>query len=95
MNVVAFFEMNPDDFDKAIEKFQEVSAARENETGKYPKAIFGPVSMGGQWKGFVVYENPTDEQLNAVVLQYRGIMSLKFIPIFDSVEVIKQYMESK
>jgi hypothetical protein len=95
MNIIAFFELKPDDFDKAIKKFQEVITEREKETGKFPKAVYGPVSMGGQWKGFAIYENPSNEQLNAMILHYKGVMTFKFVPIFDSVEIIEQYMKSK
>ncbi len=95
MNIVAFYEIKPDDFDKVIKKFKEANIEREKGSNKFPKTVFGPVTMGGQWKGFVVYEDPSNEQLNALMIQYKGIMSFKFVPIFDSVEFIQQYNKSK
>jgi len=95
MNIVAFYKLKPEDFDELIKKFQEVMAERETKPDKYPKVLFGPVTTGGQWKGFVVYDNPTGEQLNALIIQFKGILSIKFVPIYDVAKFIEQYMKSK
>ena len=95
MNIIAFYEFNPDDFDTLIKKFQEVTADRETKSNKYPNLIFGPTVNGGKWGGLAIYDNPTEEQLNALMIQYKGILSWKFVPMTDGANFIKQYMKSK
>ena len=91
MNYIAFWEYCPEDFDKVIEKYKQVMAEREKGTEKFPKILFPPHGMGGEHKGFTLYENPTPEQLTNVVLHYMPEMKFKFVPIFESDKVIELY----
>ena len=95
MNIVGFYEFKPDDFDEVTKKFQEVTAERETKSDKYPNVIFGPTVNGGKWGGLVIYDNPTGEQLNALMIQYKGLLSFKFVPMTDAAKFIEQYMKSK
>jgi len=95
MNFIGYYELKPEDFDEVIKKFQEAMAEREKDPDKYPKILFGPVTMGGQWRGFTVYEDPTGEQLNALMIQYKDLMTFKFVHIYDSAKFIEQYLKTK
>jgi len=95
LNYIAFWEYCPEDFDKVIEKYKQVMAEREKGTEKFPKRLFPAHGMGGEPKGFTLYENPTPEQLTNVVLHYMPEMKFKFVPIFESDKVIELYQKMK
>ncbi|MFQ6075371.1 MAG: hypothetical protein ACE5Z5_04450 [Candidatus Bathyarchaeia archaeon] len=95
MNYIGFFEFCPEDFGKVIEKFRQAMAEREKEPEKFPKILFGPVSMGGEWKGFVLYENATPEQIMNVVIHYEPEMTYKFVPLLEATKLIELYLKKK
>jgi hypothetical protein len=62
MNYIAFFNFRLEDYGKIIKKWGPVIEARKKGSEKYPKILFGPVSMAaGNDKGFAVYENASAE----------------------------------
>jgi len=91
MNYIAFWEYCPEDFDKVIEKYKQ----RMKMPEKFPKILFPPHGMGGEHKGFTLYENVTPEQLINIVLHYRPEMKLKFVPILETAKVIELYQKMK
>lgn len=68
MKYVAFWEFCPEDIDKVIEKSKQATAEREKGSEKFPKILLPAHSLGGEFKGFTVYEDATPEQLTNVVL---------------------------
>ena len=53
MKYIAFWEFDPEDFDKVIEKFTQIRAEREKGTEKYPKSLSEAFTMIGKSKGFI------------------------------------------
>jgi hypothetical protein len=95
MNVIAFFEYEPEDFEKAAKKFGEAMADRQKGSKKFPKQIFPTTALGGEYKGFVIYEDPTEEQLNNIVIHYMPEIKWKFVQLADAAKFIDQYFKAK
>jgi len=95
MNYIGFWEYSPEDFDKVIELFRQATVEREKGTGKFPKILFPSHGIGGEHKGFTVYENATPEQLTNLVLHYTPVMKFKILPIFESAKVVELYQKMK
>ena len=87
--------MSPENYDKVIEKSKQATTEREKGSEKFPKFLFPPHSMGGEYKGFAIYEDATPEQLTNVALFFAPEEKVKFVPIFESAKVIEQYLKSK
>jgi hypothetical protein len=85
----------PEDLDKTIEKFKYAMVEREKGTGKFARLLFPSHSIGGEYKGFAIYENPTPEQLMNVVLHFSPEEKVKFVPIFESEKLVESYMKMK
>jgi hypothetical protein len=94
MKYICFWEFKPEDFDKMIEKYKQAMEDREKVPDKFPKILFGPYSLGGEWKGFTVYD-ATPEQMTNLALHYMPEEKLKFVPIVDSKKAIELYLEMK
>ena len=94
MKCICFWEFEPEDFDKIIEKYKQAMEDREKFPDKFPKILFGPYSLGGEWKGFTVYD-ATPEQMTNLALHYMPEEKLKFVPIFDSKKALELYLEMK
>ena len=95
MKYIAFWEFNPEDYDKAIEKEKQAMEERERGTDKFPKILFPSHGMGGEFKGFIIYEDATPEQLINVGLHYMPETKFKFVPIFDGKKVLELYQKVK
>lgn len=93
MKYIAFWEFDPEDMDKVIEKNMQVLAAREKGIEKFPKTLSDSYSIGGEYKGFILYETDDPDQLTNVILHFRPEMKWKFMPIFDSTKVIELYQK--
>ena len=94
MKYISFWEYCPEDLDKILERSKQFSEDIEKHPEKYPTILFPSHIMGGESKGFAVYE-ATSEQLTRFVLQWRPLMTVKFVPIFKSEKFIIQYLETK
>ena len=95
MKVLAFFEYCPEDFEKCVEKFRVAMADRATGSTKFPKQVFPTHGVGGEYKTIVIYEDPTDEQLNNVAIHYMPEMKMRFIPLIDAQKFIEQYFKEK
>ena len=97
MKYIGLWEMEPKDMDVNIKKYQELLAAREKGSEKFPKK---PLSdnyvFTGQYKGFILYDDDTtEEQLVNVSIHFKDTMKWKFKPISEASKTIELYMKSK
>ena len=95
MKYICFWEFKPEDFDKIIEKYKQAMKDREKFPEKFPKILFPPHSLGGEWKGFTIYETDTPEPLLNLVLHYSPEEKMKFVPILESVKALELYLKMK
>lgn len=63
MKYVGFWEFRPEHLDKAIAKNNQVVADRKTGSKKFGTVIFGLFTLGGEMKGFTVYEVDNYERL--------------------------------
>ncbi len=95
MKYIEFWKFCPEDFDKVIAKYIEFNTEeKKKHPDKYPKVIFSSYSMAGETKGFEVVE-ATSEQIEDDVLYWMGLITLKFVPIFESAKLVEKYLKSK
>jgi hypothetical protein len=94
MKYIAFWEYKPEDFDKVIEKYRQLTTEREKTPEKYTKQLFPPHGIGGEHNGFTVVE-ATSEQITNTVLLYSPEVTVSYVPIFESAKVIEQYLNMK
>ena len=95
MKYVCFWEFKPEDLDTIIEKYGKAMEDREKTPDRLPKILFGPYSLGGEWKGFTVYEDATPEQMTNLALHYMPEEKMRFVPLFDAKETIELYKKMK
>lgn len=98
MKFVGFYEMNPEDFAEVIPKFTEAHAARKTAPDKFPKIVFDTHSLsaeGSKWKGMTIYEDPTEEQLNNLIIHYHPEVVFQFVPLMPAESFIPQFVKMK
>ncbi len=98
MKLAGFWEFKPEDMTKVIPKFGEAIAARKTAPGKFPKIIFDNHAMsvpGHMWKGFTVYEDPTEEQLNNLMIHYHPELTFQFVPLHAADVFVSQFLKMK
>jgi len=95
MKYIGFWEFCPGDLDKAIAKNNQVIADRKTGSKKFGTMIFGPFGLGGEMKGFTVYEVDNYEQLINISLHYAPVMTWKFVPILETGKVIELWEKMK
>jgi muconolactone delta-isomerase len=91
MKFIGFWEYNLQDVDKVLEKFKKMTAEREKGTEKYPKLIFGPYHMGGESKGFTLFETDDMDQLTNTTIHYMPEMKWRFVGIQESSKTAELY----
>ena len=95
MKYICFWEFKPEDFDKILEKYKQAMEEREKGSEKFPKIIFPPHGMDGEWKGFTIYENVTPEQMINMAFYFAPEEKLKFVPIFEVAKAVELYQKMK
>ena len=95
MKYVGFWEFCPENLDKVIEKNNQVIAERKTGSKKFGTVICGPFGLGGEMKGFTVYEFDDHEQYANIALHYTPLMSWKFVPILESSKIIELWHKMK
>jgi hypothetical protein len=94
MKYIVFWEFCPEDLDKVLERVQAFGKDGEKHPDKYPKVIFSSHSMAGETKGFEIVE-ATLEQMTEDITFFIGYVTLKFVPILDTVKIVESYLKSK
>jgi hypothetical protein len=92
---IAFFEFRSEDLDKAIEINNTFVEKKKKEPEKYPKLIFGPYLLGGEFKGFAIDEISEPEQITNEILHYMPTVKFRFVPLLDAYEVGELYQKMK
>lgn len=92
---IGFWEYCLEDTDKVTEKFKKIMEERGKGTEKYGKLLFGPYHIGGESKGFAIYETDDMTQLTNLAVYYTPVLKLKFMPIHESSKVVELYLKSK
>jgi len=76
MKYISFWEFCPEDAEKVAEKWKR----RKHRL----KTLFPPHSIGGETKGFTIFESDDEDEIIKYILHYIPEMKIKVIPIFDS-----------
>jgi uncharacterized protein DUF3303 len=92
---IGFWEYDLEDTDKVTEKFRKIMEEREKGTERYGKLVFGPYHIGGESKGFAIYETDDMNQLTNLMVYYVPELKLKFAPIHESSKVLELFLKSK
>lgn len=87
MKHILYWEIDPNRFDKAIEKLSRVVP---DESGKFPKKLSESYSLGGQFKGFRLVEATPEQQTNLMV-NVMPEMLVRFEPIIEFPKVVQMY----
>ena len=95
LKFIAFYEWKPEDMDKVLEKKEQLRAIREKAPERFPKVVFGPFTMGGEAKSFVVYETDNPDQLWNVAFHYVPFVKFKFVLIQESARNEELYQKMK
>ena len=91
MKYILYWEIDPNRFDKAMEKLSRVVP---DESGKFPKKLSESYSLGGQFKGFRLVKATHEQQTNLMV-NVMPEMLVNFVPIIEFLKVVQAYKEEK
>ena len=96
LKFIGFWEYDPKDADEVVERFRR--AMTEREAGKredFPKLVSGPYHIGGESKGFGIYETDNMDTIMNLASYYTPVLRLKFLPIHESTRAAELYLKSK
>ena len=82
MKFVAFWEYDPKDQSKVIEKFK-----KRRDTGF--KVLYGPFGIGGQPKGCTIFETDKFEHIAEYTNHYSPELRIKVYPIEMSSKIVE------
>jgi Domain of unknown function (DUF3303) len=86
MKFIAFWEMKPEDAGKVILKF-----SKRQELGL--KTLYGPCHIGGQAKGFTIFEADDPGVLTNYSSYYTPELTMVIYPIDDSKAVVESWLK--
>jgi hypothetical protein len=95
LKVLAFVEFRPEDTEKVAEKFKLVLAERKKGSEKFPKLVFPAHIYSGEFKIIAIFEDPTEEQLNNLMVHYLPVLKFNFVPLTDYTNFVEQYLEAR
>ena len=86
MKFISFWEMKPEDAGKVILKF-----SKREEVGL--KTLYGPCHIGGQAKGFTIFEADNSSAITNYTNFYTPELTMVIYPIQDSKEVAESWLK--
>jgi hypothetical protein len=97
MKYVAFWTIQPEHMEKAIEAYSKVLALKPDQgiRALFPESLSENYSFCGQNKGFQIYEVENPDQITAVTAYYNPYIQFEFIPIDHANNAAKTFMEAK
>ena len=93
MKYICYYEYDPKDLDEVIDRFMKMIPLRD--TADYPTAISTTYGLGGQDKGFTIYEVDNQQQLINHHIHYTPVLKLKWIPLMESTDFVTTYRKKK
>lgn len=91
MKYIVFWEYDPKDLDKAIEKLKEFRKKIKKAPEKYAKSISPNYTMSIGFKGFQLFEASNPEQLARMVLHYRPEVKFEIVHITEAKTMLTLY----
>ena len=91
MKYIVFWEYEPKDLEKAIEKLKAFRAKIKKNPGKYAKSISPNYTMGIGFQGFQLFEADNPEQLARMVLHYRPEVKFEIVHITETKTMLTLY----
>lgn len=85
MKYIAFWEFDPEHLRSLIEKFMKSKVGL--------KLLFEPHGIGGQNKGFTIFETDSAEDILNYVAYYSPELRFKIFPITSSMDASKKWLE--
>lgn len=95
MKVLTYTYFCPENFEKVADKFKLAMLERQKGSEKFPKMVLPPHVISGEFKIVVIYENPTEEQLNNIMLHYLPVMTFDFVPLTEYTKLMEKYFKEK
>ena len=96
LKFIGFFEYDPKDADEVVERFRRATAERAaGRHEDFPKVVSGPYAIGGEPKGFTIYETDNIDAITKISVYYTPVLKMKFLPIHESTRVAELYLQSK
>ena len=86
MRFIAFWEMKPEDAGKVIQKF-----SKREDLGL--KTLYGPCHIGGQAKGFTIFEADDQSVLMNYSSYYTPELTMVIYPIDESKDVVEYWLK--
>jgi hypothetical protein len=93
MKYVCYWEMCPEDLDKAIPLFKKMQELRGKKG--YPTALAPTYAFAGQTSGFTLYEVDDPQQITNHYFHYHPVLKMKWKPITEANDVAATYMKLK
>lgn len=93
MKYIAYFELKPEDLDKAIPLFQKMRELRKTED--YPTGISPTYIFPGKMSGFTLYEVDDPQQITNHYFHYHPLITFTWKPITEATDVVATYMKMK
>lgn len=88
MKYIGFWELDPKDFDKVLKKYLD-----QDSWPDFPETITEGYGLGGEFRGFQLYETDNPEHLTNLALYYAPEMEFTFTPIFEIAKVVEAYQK--
>ncbi len=86
-----FWEYEPKDLEKAIEKLKEFREKIKKNPERYAKSISPNYTMGIGFQGFQLFEAEKPEQLARMVLHYRPEVTFEIVHITETKTMLTLY----
>ena len=93
MLYICYYEMKPENLDKAISLFQEMVKLRG--TGDYPKEISPTYGISTPLSGFTLYEVESQKQIDNHYIHYHPYVKFTWKPLLVATDFVATYMKKK
>ena len=95
MKYIVFWEYEPQDLVKAIEKLKAFREKVKKNPEKYARSISPNYTMSIGFTGFQLFEADAPEQLARMVLHYRPEVKFEIVHITETKTMLKLYESLK
>ncbi|MGY5877311.1 MAG: DUF3303 family protein [Candidatus Thorarchaeota archaeon] len=95
MRYIVFWEYDPKEIDRAVEKLVKFRKEVKNNPERYAKPLTPNYTMSVGFKGFQLFEAEDSEQLARMALHYRPEVRFEIIPITETKKNLALYDELK
>lgn len=91
MKYIAYWELDPQNIDAAMEKVNQITQTLDQSPNKFGKILYPHSLLEIGYTGFTIIDAQDPSALGSILVMASPEVKINFVPIYDAMEAMQKY----